>query len=527
MKSRFLLIGWFLLAICLTAIEATAENCLPLVVRNPEGNYIVPGVMGDIVYSRVNGTELSLDAYVQKRRVSRPAVVVIHGGGFTTGSRVSFTGQFLEMLTEAGYNWFAIDYRKNGSANYQQSLADVRAALQFIRCHATAFRIDPQRIALLGEDTGAQLAALLSADQTEDVKASVLIGGVYDREELLSAPGSRAATLVVHGSADREALPETAQRYCQAQKANGAVCDYVSVEGAIHCPENWRPEQWSYKQRVIRWLNRKLKLAKPDFEPYYGTLRWRSPFVGYVNDSGKTHHLQLNLHIPSGPGPFPVVILVHGGGWEAGDKVTYIAPLFEPLAKAGFAWASIDYELTPKVPHESQLTNVRHAIDWIRNNASLSRLDPERIALIGESASGQMVAQLATESPRGVTAVVSFYGVYDFTQMAKDLSPRSIPVRLFRLNRLDDEAREILRRYSPRNNVKKEMPPLLLICGTKDGLFAQHTAFIEKLQQVGATFDSITLEGAPHGMENWEGHSAWMHYKPQLIAWLKDQLQHK
>src|SRR5262245_39494512 len=47
-------------------------KCLPVKVRNPDGNYIVPGVKGDIVYRRANGVELSLDAYVQKRGGRRP-----------------------------------------------------------------------------------------------------------------------------------------------------------------------------------------------------------------------------------------------------------------------------------------------------------------------------------------------------------------------------------------------------------------------------------------------------------------------
>ena len=69
------------------------------------------------------------------------------------------------------------------------------------------------------------------------------------------------------------------------------------------------------------------------------------------------------------------------------------------------------------------------------------------------------------------------------------------------------------------------MPPLLLVCGTKDGLFAQHTAFIAQLKKVKARYDSFAVEGAPHGMENWEGHPEWMNYKQKLVDWLRVQLQ--
>ncbi len=117
-------------------IEARAGECLPVNVRNPEGDYIVPGAIGDIVYRRVAGGELALDAYMQKHGRKRPAVIVIHGGGWESGSRIAFVGQFLEMLTRAGYTWFSIDYRLGGIQNYKEALDDLRAAVDFVRCNS-------------------------------------------------------------------------------------------------------------------------------------------------------------------------------------------------------------------------------------------------------------------------------------------------------------------------------------------------------------------------------------------------------
>src|SRR3954462_15345704 len=61
-----------------------AQSCRPLHARNPDGNYIIPGVRGDIRYTG----ELALDAYVQPGADRRPSVVVIHGGTWSSGSRV-------------------------------------------------------------------------------------------------------------------------------------------------------------------------------------------------------------------------------------------------------------------------------------------------------------------------------------------------------------------------------------------------------------------------------------------------------
>jgi alpha-L-fucosidase 2 len=499
----------------------TLADCLPVKMRNAEGNYLVPGTKGDIVYRRINGQELALDAYVQKRGDKRPAVIVIHGGGFTSGSRVSFIGQFLELLTSAGYNWFALDYRKNGASHYQDSLADVRAALAFVRCNAKEFRIDPNRIALLGEDTGATLAALLAAEKPAGVQANVLLGGVY--ELLTNVTSGMPATLLVHGSADREVTPERARPYSEALRRAGVASDFLAVENAIHRPENWWPEQWSYKAKLIAWLNQQLHHTAPDHEPHI------SPTLQKDIVFSPAQNLKLDAYVPKGRGPFPAVIIVHGGGWEAGDKVTYATPLFEPLAKAGFAWVSIDYRLTPQVRNAEQLDDLRAAIRFVRDKAKRFKVDPNRIAILGESASGQMVAQLATEMPQDVAAVVSFYGVYDFVSRARamtgELAPRSMPTRLFGITKLDDAAYETLRRFSPHFNVKQAMPPLLLLCGTKDSLFAQHTEFIAQLKQANARYDAFAVEGAPHGIENWEGHPAWMSYKQKLVDWLRVQLR--
>jgi alpha-L-fucosidase 2 len=472
---------------------------------------------------------------VQKRGDNRPAVMVLHGGGFTSGSRVSFIGQFLELLTSAGYNWFAIDYRKHGASRYQESLADVRAALAFVRCHAKEFRIDPNRIALLGEDTGATLAALLAAEKPAGVQANVLLGGVY--EQLTNVTSGMPATLIIHGSADQEVTPERARRYSEALRGAGVDTDFIAVENAIHRPENWWPEQWSYKQAMMSWLNEKLKLAVANHEPYQTNLQKDIPY----RMLGRQEWLGLDAYIPNGRGPFPAVIIAHGGGWEAGDKVTYATPLFEPLTKAGFAWFSINYRLTPEARHPDQLDDVRAAIRFVRKHAKEYNVDPHRIALLGESASGQMVAYLATnaqmerEAGAQVAAVVSFYGVYNLTAMVKDNSPRALHARLFGLQELNNQAWRMLRRYSPFHNLDayspnpkhlKAIPPQLLICGTKDGLYQQQEAFAQKLRSLKLPHETIAVEGAPHGIENWEGHPAWMGYKQKLVEWLRGQLRH-
>jgi acetyl esterase/lipase len=61
--------------------------------------------------------------------------------------------------------------------------------------------------------------------------------------------------------------------------------------------------------------------------------------------------------------------------------------------------------------------------------------------------------------------------------------------------------------------------------GTKDELYAGTLAYAERLQRSGARHELVVLDGAPHGMENWEGHAEWGFYKQRMVDWLKATLQ--
>ena len=483
---------------------ARAQSCPSLQVRNPAGNYIVPGVKGDIPYSG----DLALDAYVQQG-ARRPSIVVIHGGGLTSGSRIAHVGQVLEFLTRGGYNWFSLDYRLGGLPRIGDSLEDVRAALAFIRCHAEELRIDGDQLVLLGEDSGALLAARLASERLPGVIGAVLIGGSYDPMPHSATP---TPLLIVHGGADDESPAEHARRYCGQIAANGGRCELVEVAGAGHRSENWWPSQWQYKPAIVAWLNALTGTRPLTYQPLPGVVLKDVVYSAPAK-------LALDAFLPRSSAPTPAVIVVHGGGWEAGDKVTYITPILEPLARAGLAWFSIDYRLTPAFTHEEQLEDLRQAIRFVRTERQRFNIDPARIILLGESASGQMVSQIATVD-RSLAGVVSFYGVYDFNAMVTDTSARSLLVRLFRQTVLDDESRAVLRRYSPLSQAHANMPPLLLVNGTGERLWAQAQAFDKRLTELGVSHEVVTLEGAPHGMENWEGHAKWMVYKQRVVEWI-------
>ncbi len=241
-------------------------------------------------------------------------------------------------------------------------------------------------------------------------------------------------------------------------------------------------------------------------------------------------NLTLDAFIPAGDGPFPTCILVHGGAWMNGTKTSYITPLFTPLSQAGFTWFTINYRLAPQHRFPACIEDVESAIRWVKAHASEYKADPQRIALIGESAGGQLVSLAGARASvdTRVAAVVPFYAPHDMALRVKQSPVLPAWVApLFGLTELNDAAWQTLRDASPINHVRPGMPPYLLIHGTKDDKvpFEQSLSFQKKMQAAGNTCDLIAIEGGTHGMGGWEKLDPG--YKEKLVAWLREKLAAK
>jgi len=510
--------------------------CAPVIVGNPDGNYITPGVLGAVTYRTVDGVPLRLDAFVPPGAPDRPVIVLVHGGGYTSGSRVAHVGQLIEMLSVAALPWFSVDYRLAGPARRADAVEDVGSAIAFVRCNASRFGIDPHRLVLLGEDTGAEIVLTLIRDRAPGVVGAVSVGGRVDGATLTkSAPG--AELLFVHGARDDEQPIDAVRARCRPE-VSAERCVLVTVPGGIHRSENWHPSQWAYKEALVRWLDRmgrsprsegdlaRLRPSAPPWPTPIATPASATPPGSMAPGLHKRltwdpeRGLTLDAWVPATPGPHALALLVHGGGWEAGDRVTYISPLFEPLARADIAWVSIDYRLTPDVRHPAQLDDLRAAIRFVGGHAGSLRGDPGRIVVVGESASGQMAALVAADPGIRIAGLVSLYGVYDFAPMIPDAGPRSLVARLFGRDVLDDESRRLARDASPLYQARQGMPPVLLVHGTAEELWAQAVAYDARLTALGVPHRLLRLEGAPHGMENWEGHPEWAGYKHAVVEFI-------
>ena len=156
--------------------------------------------------------------------------------------------------------------------------------------------------------------------------------------------------------------------------------------------------------------------------------------------------LELEVSIPKGPGPHPVIIWVHGGGWVGGDHRRM--PPFTPFAlDAGFAVASLDYRLTSEggdwgeapVCWPAQLHDCKAGVRWLRANAARLRLDPERLYAWGHSAGGHLVTMLAltNDEPAFEGTVGTNLGTSSRVEAAIDFAG---PSDLFRMNEDHDRS---------------------------------------------------------------------------------------
>lgn len=243
--------------------------------------------------------------------------------------------------------------------------------------------------------------------------------------------------------------------------------------------------------------------------------------------------LLLDASIPEGPGPFPAVIVVHGGGWVRGDRRIDVAPLFAPLEAAGIAWFSIDYRLARDVSQFGiASSDVSDAVRFVRQHASDYRIDPDEVALIGESAGGQLAAMAALAPAPGaqVKAVVAMYAPTDMVALAN--GPGLIPAQIresLRGTPFETFILARLRQLSPVDHVTPGAPPFLLIHGTRDSLvpFSQSLAMCDRMRAAGAACDLYPIDGGGHGMRRWESADfrAANSYKLEIVRWLSQKLR--
>jgi acetyl esterase/lipase len=172
-------------------------------------------------------------------------------------------------------------------------------------------------------------------------------------------------------------------------------------------------------------------------QPNYAVMpTWKDLIYASLSPSEK-----LDIYTPMTVGPFPTIVYVHGGGFRQGDKSQpYDRGIVAALVADGYAVASVNYRLSGEAPFPAAPQDVKAAIRWLRANAALYHLDPNKFGIWGDSAGGNLASLMATscgdsylEGNLGnagesscVQALVDFYGNMSFLLMDQDFANSGI-----------------------------------------------------------------------------------------------------
>jgi acetyl esterase/lipase len=251
--------------------------------------------------------------------------------------------------------------------------------------------------------------------------------------------------------------------------------------------------------------------------------------------------LKLDIYLPRPDdrppdGRSPAVLLVHGGSWIGGSKSSYRSDRWRNptrLIEAGMVVVAVDYRLgRPKRPNWPEaLDDLRESVRWVRRHAAEYRIDPDRIAVLGQSAGAHLAMLLGTdgEPPAAdgvsskVQAVISFYGPTDLASLVQFRRSRRDPV-LSLLGRGaspgDFSARED--EASPVARVSRSAAPMLLLHGTEDRWVPldQAREMAEALERAGVFHRLEIVEGARHGFETIVASPKRTDLMPTILAFL-------
>ena len=190
----------------------------------------------------------------------------------------------------------------------------------------------------------------------------------------------------------------------------------------------------------------------------------------------------------------PTVIFIHGGGWAAGDNDMYDTRA-KKYALAGFNVVAINYTLAtddPKTQWPAQLEDVQKALKWVRHHAVVYGIDPNRIAVGGDSAGGHLALFLGTDPE--AKAVLNMFGPCDlaYPPMAKVMAGLDVFGK-----QTYEQNPQIYLDASPINKIDSKYPPTIIIHSPDDIIvpFAEAEILSKRLTQYGVYNKLITYKG--------------------------------
>jgi len=227
--------------------------------------------------------------------------------------------------------------------------------------------------------------------------------------------------------------------------------------------------------------------------------------------------LRLDLHKPATVTGAPLLVYLHGGGWEAGSKAQM--PL-AAIVERGYVVASLDFRPASKAPFPGQVHEIKAAIRFLRANAGRYGYDAGRIGILGASSGGHLAALVGTTNGHlelegtlgahtsessAVQAIVSYFGASNLTTILAQSTPFGLGIREPALKRLlgalPKENESAAKLASPVFQLDRSDPPLFMLHGDLDPQMPinQSHELQGAYEQQGLDAKFIVVHGAAHG----------------------------
>jgi acetyl esterase len=264
----------------------------------------------DVEFGKPGGKALLLDLHVPDGPGPFPAAILVHGGGFDQGSRSTNVRPLFDVLADAGFAWFSIDYRMAPEFRFPEAREDMDNAIKWVKAHAAEYHIDPAKIAIIGESAGGFLVNYAGTHETSATRVAAVVSfyGPVDYAKLaverrehperfnmtsinrhMASGGSmrffgadqadeaglaklKAISplfavhkgmppfLCIHGTKDDQVTYDQSPMFCDAMHKVGAQCEVITIEGGGHGMSGWRaPEMQHWKTEMVAWLKKTLR----------------------------------------------------------------------------------------------------------------------------------------------------------------------------------------------------------------------------------------------------------------------------
>ncbi len=237
---------------------ATAQPSAPVVTKT------------DVIYGRVEGSALLANIAYPDGPALKPAVISVHGGRWRAGNRADASSIKVTQWAEFGYFAMSIDYRLVGGSPAPAPYLDMLCAIRWLHAHADEYRIDPERVYLIGQSAGGQMVSLMAVageagfprvggweKARSDVRAVISVAATYELNSLswgnlwtpvsgdvqearrLASPITHVGPttkplLIIHSDDDKSVPVQQANDMAAKLKASGVHHRYVHYTDRGH-----------------------------------------------------------------------------------------------------------------------------------------------------------------------------------------------------------------------------------------------------------------------------------------------------